>query len=1592
MLLQACKNFKCPLCEQLAPPFQAPKSALKEATTFNQRLLSDTFWLTLPGGKTVPILSIMDSATRYMTARLLHTESSEQFLKALERNWIKTFGPPESLHVDAHPSWGSAAVRDWTTEHGIELTVSPGEAHQRLSQVERRHQVLRRALDIYLSENNGSTPLDVKQALCYVLPQLNRSVNVKGYSPVQWVLGYQPKIPGNLLDEGLNQSHLFPSMDFKQKLQLRASAGRALLQADTDERLRRASLLRQSHTSMTTFSVGQRVFYYREGSGVGPRIRWKGPATVTMIEPNKQGKVSVVWIVHGAQLIRAAPEHLRHDHLGQELPVSPKEAWDSVRGRGTTTFLDLSKTNRGLTHRDVHMLDTDDEQEPAPKSRRRMPHPATSATYAIPPTPSHPVLPSSAAEAPAHATAPTPSHPVLPSSAAEAPAHATTPTPSHPVLPLSAAEAPAHTTTPIPSHPVLLPSAAEAPAHIPAPTPSHIALPSPAAHAPSHSPVHPVLAEEPPTDHIRIPVPADDSPPATPPDLLSNQVSVSEPADEPEPHAPTVSFLQRRAHMDQEEFSFFRPPAPPDFNMSSPDETFRQQRARVDRTETLPFRVPFDGRSRSPPPRAAVPPAPPTAETAESAYSCEVLSCSTVSLPHGWAVSQDGHLDLGSTADQWEWRDRCLVRRHFLPRRSLFDPRSPGDCPVPVQWLSKTRTTFKGKHRHSDRWRSSEPQIEPAEAPWTGFTSFKILPRYLPQARESFYHVSDGFHSFTSQEAPNSIASTGTGSKKRKDPIDERTLSLEDRVAFIKAKRLELASFFENSVWEFDHAANAGPGRVLKARFILKWAKNPDGSPRAKARLVTQGFNDPDALSGSVARTSPTLGRLSRQVLLSMAATLGWTVSTGDISTAFLQGKEHDKSRTLWIRLPAEAKRMLGLEGNETLMRLRKPMYGLVDAPRAWFREARDRLLALGFKPHPLDQCLFLLHDMSSRDSSGRPQLVCMLGLYVDDLLCIGNVKDPKYQHAKSGLHDSFAFREWHEGEPSMEYLGAEIESRPDGSLFYHQSKYLAKLHPITIEKSRLADPSSPVTEKERTKLRALIGGLQWSATQTAPHVQPHTSLLAGQAAKATVSTLQAANKALRFAKENSDVGLHYQWIGDVDDLVVVGYSDASFACREDLGSQGGYLITLSHKDMIQRGIPATYHVLDWRSFKLPRIARSTLSAESQAAAEAADAVYFASLFIKACLEPDMDLSSPQAARLRHESALVVDAKALYDLLIQDELQTRLGAEKRTAIEVMVTKDRMAESGTRPRWVSSERQLADGLTKESATQLLACRLRTHMNKLVDDDSYEAARKKNPERRQASAMEFALHRPQAASTALFACLVQPAMATSLDSGTGISIKDLCLMLFTFLVGLLLLKLLWMPWTRAEHRLFVTDDSTQTEPDPPRVEQSSLTEPPPVQDAAVHAVPTARDQWTSLVTTTSLVSSSSQTSVAYRRDALPSSIPQASETALSRSVGLQVMPSCRTVGLQFGTNIPASATISFPPSSAGPPTARGVPFEHRCPNDLTVYITPSGDAWHTDHTCADSRTRGNTRAFRPCRVCATGYTFPQLLYQNNPTNRG
>ena len=183
---------------------------------FNQRVQADTLWIAIPGQREQqPVLMMSDCTSRPIAARHLRAgEKSEEFItsnKWIERAWIR---PMQILQVDEHRAWSSDEMREWCTEQGIKLMISPGQSHTRLAILERKHQVTRRAVSIFLQANPAvaADPDGLVTALSNAVPQINRTPHVCGFSPIQWTLGYTPHIPGVLLEEqtGNNSAHLDP--------------------------------------------------------------------------------------------------------------------------------------------------------------------------------------------------------------------------------------------------------------------------------------------------------------------------------------------------------------------------------------------------------------------------------------------------------------------------------------------------------------------------------------------------------------------------------------------------------------------------------------------------------------------------------------------------------------------------------------------------------------------------------------------------------------------------------------------------------------------------------------------------------------------------------------------------------------------------------------------------------------------------------------------------------------------------------------------------------------------------------------------------------------------------------------------------------------------------------------------------------------------------------------------------------------------------------------------------------------------------------------------------------------------------------------
>lgn len=143
------------------------------------------------------------------------------------------------------------------------------------------------------------------------------------------------------------------------------------------------------------------------------------------------------------------------------------------------------------------------------------------------------------------------------------------------------------------------------------------------------------------------------------------------------------------------------------------------------------------------------------------------------------------------------------------------------------------------------------------------------------------------------------------------------------------------------------------------------------------------------------------------------------------------------------------------------------------------------------------------------------------------------------------------------------------------------------------------------------------------------------------------------------------------------------------------------------------------------------------MNAEVQARSTAISSLEFLHIFWQACHQSGFQLNATKSDKRGDKhfipSALVIDAKALYDA-IKSEVPL-ISGDKNTQIEVMIVKEKMKSMSTHLRWVPSEVQLSDGLTKTQARQLLANRLRSHRFSMVADNSFQAAKKKRVSKRE-----------------------------------------------------------------------------------------------------------------------------------------------------------------------------------------------------------------------------------------------------------------
>ncbi|CAI7798048.1 unnamed protein product [Closterium sp. NIES-54] len=179
------------------------------------------------------------------------------------------------------------------------------------------------------------------------------------------------------------------------------------------------------------------------------------------------------------------------------------------------------------------------------------------------------------------------------------------------------------------------------------------------------------------------------------------------------------------------------------------------------------------------------------------------------------------------------------------------------------------------------------------------------------------------------------------------------------------------------------------PGANIVSGMWIFRVKRPPGSPPVfKARYVARGFSQRQGVD-YFQTFSPTPKMTTLRVLLHVAAQRDYELHSLDFSTAFLQGSLHEE---ICLRRPPGFTESFP---PGTQWSLRRPVYGLRQAPREWHDTLRSTLVALGFAPSTADPSLFLRTDTS------LPPFYVLV--YVDDLV-FATADTAGLAHVKSEL------------------------------------------------------------------------------------------------------------------------------------------------------------------------------------------------------------------------------------------------------------------------------------------------------------------------------------------------------------------------------------------------------------------------------------------------------------------------------------------------------------------------------------------------------------------------------------------------------------
>ncbi|GJZ83856.1 putative ribonuclease H-like domain-containing protein [Tanacetum coccineum] len=340
--------------------------------------------------------------------------------------------------------------------------------------------------------------------------------------------------------------------------------------------------------------------------------------------------------------------------------------------------------------------------------------------------------------------------------------------------------------------------------------------------------------------------------------------------------------------------------------------------------------------------------------------------------------------------------------------------------------------------------------------------------------------------------------------------------------------------------------------RAIGTKWVFRNKKDERGIViRNKARLVAQGHRQEEGIDYEEV-FAPVARIEAIRLFLAYASFMGFLVYQMDVKSAFLYGTIEEE---VYVTQPPGFK---DPDHPNKVYKVVKALYGLHQAPRAWYETLANYLLGNGFKRGKIDQTLFIKKQKGD---------ILLVQVYVDDIIFGSTNKElcTGFEKLMKDNQDKYV---------------AEILKK------FNYTDVKSASTPVDLEKPLVK--YGDVDDVDVHLYRFMIGSLMY-LTASSPDIMFPVCACARFQVTLKTSHLLAVKRIFRYLKGKPTLGL---WYSRESPFELVAYTDSAYAgATQDGKSTTGGCQFLGNR------------LISWQYNKQTVVATSTTKAEYVAAA-----------------------------------------------------------------------------------------------------------------------------------------------------------------------------------------------------------------------------------------------------------------------------------------------------------------------------------------------------------------------------------------------------